>query len=207
METNTNINNNVNNSNHKLPLYLIFGGITLLLMVVLLVWRNKQSTLTPPWAVTTENKLTTPTPIVHSVFGSLTISSKTGSNIFSLGQPITLVVSGDSQGKDVVGYDVLFQYPSSDFSFVSKTSATTDFQAYSFVKDNQVSITGAKGINVKTATVFNKMNLVEITFQPKTAGKFTFTIKRNLGKETSKFVDSNTKVYYPSGNSVVIEVK
>lgn len=133
----------------------------------------------------------------------VTSESETG----TVNQPITIILKGFSDGKDVNGYDILFGYNSADFDIVSAESMLPSFQIFKFTKKDHVTFTGVKSLTEKNSTVLNNTELLKITVRPKKKASLNFTILPSSGKEKTKFVDSQVQAIVPQVKSVKVAIE
>lgn len=162
--------------------------------------QNKTSAPVRPTRVTS----TVPTITLRPVIGVMTISSAGGVRL-SKSSPVTVQVQASSQGRQVVGYDVVVTYDKTGFNFVKAASLMDDFKIYSYDRPTYVSLSAIKSLQDSKVTTWNNQSLVELTFQPKKAGTYTFSLTP-IGKEASKLVDEKAQAIYPSTGQLQLEV-
>jgi hypothetical protein len=133
------------------------------------------------------------------------VPEKSGS--YTVGKEVAVFVTGDSQGKDVVGYDILLTYDPNILSVPVVTSSDTSFQVTSFTKKKGfVSITGTKTANNQSTNVFKNTQLVKLVFNATKKGTVNVAIKQQVNKEQTKFVDATFQHLYPQVGLVTLEV-
>jgi len=179
--------------------------IALILVVILGIFiyistQKKTPTSIRPNRVTSTIPTVTPRPIV----GSMTISSSGGIR-FSKNSAVTLQIKASSEGRQVVGYDVVVTYDKTAFDFVKATSLMDDFKVYSYDRPTYVSLSAIKSLQDNNVTTWNNQSLSELTFQPKKTGTYIFSLT-SVGKETSKLVDEKAETIYPSTGQLQLEV-
>lgn len=125
---------------------------------------------------------------------------------FPLGQPINFQIMADSDGKEVVGYDVLVSYDNKAFNLTRLTSLQPNFDIYKFDKPDHLSITAVQSLSNKNAIIFTATALTEMVFQPKMVGRYTFTLLQMSGKEKTEFVSNQVERIYPRLNAITIEI-
>lgn len=161
--------------------------------------QKKPSAPIRPSRVTSTAPSVTPRPIL----GSMTISS--AAPRVSKSSPVTVKIQASSEGRQVVGYDVVVTYDKTGFDFVKATSLMDDFKIYSYDRPTYVSLSAIKSLQDDKVTTWNNQSLVELTFQPKKVGNFTFSLAP-IGKEASKLVDEKAQAIYPSTGQLQLEV-
>lgn len=184
------------------PLTVIIVLILLVVLGTVLYVSTQKNTSAPirPTRVTSTVPTVTPRPVL----GSMTISSSGGTR-FSNSSPITVQIQASSEGRQIVGYDVVVTYDKTGFDFVKATSLMDDFKIYSYDRPTYVSLSAIKSLQDDKSTSWNNQSLVELTFQPKNTGAFTFSLTP-VGKEASKLVDEKAQAIYPSTGQLQLEV-
>ena len=129
--------------------------------------QNKTSSPIRPTRVTSTVPSVTPRPVI----GAMTISSSGGVR-FSKSSPVTVQVQASSQGRQVVGYDVVVTYDKTGFDFVKASSLMDDFKIYSYDRPTYVSLSAIKSLQDNKVTTWENQSLMELTFQPKKLGPF-----------------------------------
>ncbi len=175
---------------HKQYVRLIFFG-AVGVVVLLLIFFGLRARLFSPQAAKTVS--VPPAPPFTLGPGRLLLKTKTGESLFSVGQPITLVVVANSAGQPIAGYDVVVKYDPNSASFVSSKSLLDDFQAFPDKTASAAAITAVRKLNVSN-TPFTDTALAEFVFQPKSSGTLQFSLDfvpastrdSNLIDETSK---------------------
>mgnify|MGYP001601606441 CR=1 FL=1 len=189
-------------SSQRSPLFAIIALILLVILGVFVYFSTQKKTSAPIRPTRTTSTIPTVTP--RPVIGAMTISSSGGVR-FSKSSPITLQVQASSQGRQVVGYDVVVTYDKTGFDFVKATSLMDDFKIYSYYRPTYVSLSAIKSLqDIKVAT-WDNQSLMELTFQPKKVGSYSFSLAP-VGKETSKLVDEKAQAIYPSTGQLQLEV-
>lgn len=92
----------------------------------------------------------------------------------SMGQPITLVIAMDSDGKPVVGYDAIITFDPALVSYTTHTSLVSEFDIFRRAEEGKVLITGVKMPSVTNQVTLRNTNVAEVTFTPKKAGTVQF---------------------------------
>ncbi|MBI4973289.1 hypothetical protein HZC27_01630 [Candidatus Roizmanbacteria bacterium] len=184
------------------PVMAIIAFILLVVLGAFVYFSTQKNTSAPirPNRVTSTVPTVTPRPVI----GTMTISSSGGAR-FSKSSPVTLQVQASSQGRQVVGYDVVVTYDKAGFDFVKATSLMEDFKIYSYDRPTYVSLSAIKSLQDNKVATWTNQALVDLTFQPKKAGTFSFSLAP-VGKEASKLVDEKAEGIYPSTGQLQLEV-
>lgn len=124
-----------------------------------------------------------------------------------VGKPTKVTVVANSEGKDVVGYDVILPLSPAEISNVSVKSLVPDFQIFTNESEEYLAVTGIKGLTSKNVNVLSETPLIEITFTPLKAGTLSMFLFEEKGREVTKFVDTDTKLYYPTLTSLDLVVR
>lgn len=112
----------------------------------------------------------------------------------------------NSVGKEVVGFDALIQYDKTAFDFVDAISLMPDFKVKSLTRDTHVAITGILAPQSNTKPVLSDTAILKLSFMPKKAGIYNFSILPKVGQETTDIVDSKSRVEYPRVNMTTVEI-
>lgn len=116
-------------------------------------------------------------------------------------------IVADSAGENISAYDVLVAYDPLAFEYVEAVSLDSNFQAYSYKKDNRLTLTVVKTSQDLTPSIFKNTPVIKLTFKPKKLGQYEFTILSSYDRETTKFVNDQTEVVNPELNEVNLIVK
>lgn len=130
----------------------------------------------------------------------------TGSGPYLLTDQLIIDLFADSNGENVIAYDVLVKYEPLAFDFIKAVSLDQAFQVYSFKKDDRLTLTVVKTSQDQTPSVFVEKPVVRLNFKPKKTGEFSFSILTSFNKETTKFVNEKTEVIYPKVNKIKLTV-
>ena len=125
----------------------------------------------------------------------------------TLNTPVTVVLKADSNGKSIVGYDLVLQYDPSSLEVASASSMLPDFTVYHLKSADHYSLTATKKIASTDPSVFNQTEVLKLVVTPKKAGSLTLNLVAALGNEKTQMVDGTTKVIYPAVNEITLEVK
>lgn len=188
------------------PIIIISIGVILFLMAVVLIFTRRSATT--QIANNTEINQQTISPTTKPTiarFGRLDISVPT-TNI-ATGQDVVVTITGDSMGREIVGYDGLVTYDKSALMLQGAKSIIKDFTIFKFDRVSHLSLTAVKNLNSKTPTILSKTPMAELVFKAVKPGTFSIEIQSDIDKESTKMVDEKTNVLYPNLSSVMVTVK
>ena len=197
--------------NHKHPViqrvYVYILVLTVLLLVV--VWAILKSQSTPqsgaesqPSQTQEQNKV-----VVKKINkGSVSLATKDDVTRVAVGTPITLYLVATSENEDVVGYDALLKYDKNGFTFNTVTSLLPEFEIFKNDGPDHLSVTATQPPKQNTRTILDNSKILEYTFTAKEKGDYTFSLVAAAGRETTKFVNTQTALVVPSTAPVSIEV-
>ena len=114
---------------------------------------------------------------------------------YNVGDTVSVVVSGESSGHDINGFDVLMSYDANKLEFVDVSPGLEQFQVFAFKHPTYISITGTKLVTINTSTIFTGQPLLVAHFKVKTPGKAHFQIDEQYNNEHSKMVDMQANSY------------
>lgn len=180
-----------------LLLFIGFGGLIYIL-------NNNKHLMGDVSQKSTQAPVTEISPTI-GVKGSMNIISTTPTS--RLGRPTSVSVTGDSEGKDIVGFDILISYDSTILRIGQVTPLTSDFQISSYTKNaGIISITGTKSSTVQSESVLTNEELLSISFTPLKRGSADVTVRESINNESSKYIDMNFQQFTPRVNSVRLEI-
>jgi hypothetical protein len=134
--------------------------------------------------------VSSPTPMIYDV--TMELTKKDGLITHRFGQELVIILTADSKGRDVTGYDALVGFDTSKVQLKSVKSLVSDMTIYKYEKDNMVQITGTKSLSSTSLVFFNRTPILEYTFQPIQQGTAIFEIIDVKGKAKSQIVDSRS---------------
>lgn len=189
---------------------LIIGSLVLLVLLGIGMFIFKEKTVTNiTQPISTDfNRLQptiTPTLIPYPVLGSMTVQTKVGLKRLPNNKEFVLVVDASSEGKNIVGYDIILSFDKSAFTYVRTISSMPDFNVFSYERPTYISLSAIKSLQNNKIVSWNNQPLVEMVFVPKKTGTFVFTLSPE-GKETSKLVDDTAQVVYPKTDKLELEI-
>ncbi len=127
-------------------------------------------------------------------------------NIGQDNKNLELNIVADSDKENISAFDVLVGFDPLAFDFVEAVSLDAAFQVYSFRKDKRLTLTFVKTSQDQNLSVFSGKAVVKLSYKPKKAGDFSFTILSTSDKETTKFVNEKTEVIYPKVSEIKVTV-
>jgi len=126
------------------------------------------------------------------------------------GESFEVDVLADSSGKNIVGYDMVLSYDPLAFNFVESKSILTDFKIYSYNKEGYLFFTAVKSLDSVSKTVLGndqgKSSIAVLIFEPRKKGKYSFSLEKKVGNDTTGLVTDQTEVLNPMLNSLDVEV-
>lgn len=161
-----------------------------------------------PMAVSTNFEETSQVPdeVEGVVEGSFIVS--VGDNAsYAVGVPLIVTVNADSNGRGVVAFDAIFQYDTSAFTLGSLSSSVVGFSAVSNVRRGYLEVTSSKDPQTTVVPVFKNTNVLTFTLVPQKVGNYSIRLIDKVGGSSTKFIDSNTKIFLPKTGSVSVTVK
>lgn len=122
----------------------------------------------------------------HALFSI--VPTKVGVLTYKVGKQVSVQVVGSTDGKEVIGYDVLMTGGKNAYDVVSVKSLIPEFTILKFLKDNHLTITGILKPSAKEQKSFEGTPIVEVVIVPKQTGTLNLQILSEQGKESSKAI-------------------
>ncbi len=188
----------------KAPYIAVILGVLVVFVIIIMFFVSALKPAKKQSAQTKNQLSNTNVNKIPSV-GSMKLEATTPS--VSKTQPVTLTLIADSNKYTVSGYDALVTYDTTAFDFVKGTSKIKDFSAYTFKRTGHVTVTAVKALQSNTPIEFVNVPVIELTFQPKKAGSYVFSVKKSIGVENTAIVTTTSKKMSPLVNSVSIIVE
>jgi hypothetical protein len=193
------------NSNHHFRFLITIVFLVFVSLILILIYSKFFSspiiTGTPMTAVSV-----TPKKTEKATFGQVMLKNSLGTTRQPITDLVKLEILADSNGADVVGYDLILNFDTQAFKVVGVESAQADFSLFKTEKENSLIITGTKKLNANQKTSLTNQKIIVLTLKPQKTGKFSFEILSSLGKEKTQLVDSLSKIYYPKVNQIEIAI-
>lgn len=128
-----------------------------------------------------------------------------------LAESVNIDLKAQSEGKNIVGYDIVLFYDPLSFEFVEAKSTIPDFKIYSYNRGTYLLLTSVKSLSSQAPTVFGSetdgQTIATLNFKPKKSGKFNFSLRQSTGSDVTDLVTDETEVLSPSLIDTSIEVK
>lgn len=134
-------------------------------------------------------------------------SLTTSQSIMAVNTPVTVTLEANSNGKAIVGYDLVLQYDPDSIEITSATSLLPDFTVYPIKSADHYSITATKKITSEDPSIFSQMGILNLIVTPKKSGSLNLGLVSSLGNEKTQMVDETTKVIYPEVGEITLQVK
>ncbi len=128
------------------------------------------------------------------VRGTLSIAPASERYIYEKGESVVLLLIGNSDGKDAVGFDAALKINQNVLGFSQSISKLPSFETFDNVNAERVYIGGIRRLDSKNASIFDNAELAELTFSAQAEGHsnvdFIFkpgdTTESNIVLTTSK---------------------
>ncbi len=195
----------MNDETHS-PKIMFFGFFTIIIVIIVMVTMyglSKKNSLFPGSNSSQNIPSVVPTKTIE---GSVSLSVDSTVKAIVNGRTFLKVI-GNSNGKEVTGFDLLLKYDPLMVEVMQVQSTAQDFQVMSKDGGNILSITGYKMPSAKTKSVFSESEIINIVVRPKKAGPAVFEILAENGKEVTKFVDASTSIFYPATGKITVEIQ
>lgn len=182
---------------------LCAGAIACLILYIVVFQKNPQ----PGSSVSTYAAETpAPTQTIERQ-GSITLMTKDKSQTVSFAKPIHIIISADSAGESLTGFDAVLQFDTSALSFVSATSLDPAFTLYKNNRDTGLNMTGVIEVGDNMPHVFVNAPLVEVVLQPKKIGSATVVLQMSPGETNdSNLINNQTSDILGSVTGVTVDV-
>lgn len=189
---------------------VIFAAVVVIfaLIFVFLFLRNKgMNKNSSPGAGFTQNIVSSPTSmIVKTKKGGIVLKTSDGLTKKSLGQTFTVDAILASPETQLASFDMLINYDKSKLDLVKSQPGIDGFQLVIVQDSDGVAITAFKSPSSKLLHNIDQVKLLSLSFRPKAKGKMTVAVVKEKGKRTTKFIDRQTKIYYPEVGETEIEI-
>lgn len=185
---------------------LVIIAIVIIIVIFVVIQKSVKKT-NPLTVIPTSSPISNPSPaknIINS--GSFNLKIADGAVKKESGKEFTVDVLADSNGKDVVGYDIILQFDSTRLDFIKSESKINDFTIYKNNDTGKISFTGVKKIASNSTNILSGKSLVTLTFKAKAQGHASISIIKERQKEVTQFIDGQTQIYYPKVNSINLEI-
>lgn len=146
-----------------------------------------------------------PTLMPHPSAGSFTLTTQDGRTRYPVDSQIKLILTADSGGTRVVGYDAVLKYTLAGFAYSKTTSLIPDYQVYAKDAGTYISASGVQALTSSVSGVFTNTPLLQFEFTAARKGTYTFFLMQK-GSETNKMVDDKAQTTYPQTGKLQLEI-
>lgn len=188
---------------HNRKKYIVIIAVA----VVVVGWLLLRRALNKPTLNTVGKKPAVSQPVIVKSFKLGSLSFESDQEVVPVSQNVGLKLKASSEGKNIVGYDIILKYDTDAFELSTKESLLPNFSIYVFKNDDGVTITGLKDPEDNSVSIFDGTPLVELSFVSKTQGAYDFTVVPDRDKEKTQLVDNKSQVYFPSLNNFSLQVE
>jgi len=192
--------NNV--SKQKMFVFVVF---VLLLMTVFLIIANQLKKNQVP-SQTNKTEVSPTIILTKTKIGRMELILKESAQPI-IGQPFSLILLADSNGKKITGFDALIGYDKTALELINATALKEDFKVSSFDNIAGKTVNGARKIQYNQPVVFSNTELMELNFKPLKIGVFSVNIVDKINKETTQMVDTDNKIIYPGAFSFSVNIQ
>lgn len=190
-----------------MKLLLLSLVIVFAVLLFVLYSSQKEKNLEESSKVATSQNPSVVTETVAPIPTEGVFSLTAGQSAVAVNMPVTVILQADSNGKAVVGYDLILQYDPAGLEITGATSLLPDFTVYPIKSADHYSVTATKKIASKDPSVFSETAVLQLVVTPKKTGNHTLQLISTLGNEKTQMVDETTKVIYPAVSEITLEVK
>lgn len=138
---------------------------------------------------------------------TMTLETDLTGGQMKVGDMVELSLFADSNGKNIVGYDVVIYYDSLAFDFKRGLSSLSDYNIFTYKKGHYFTITGLKTLQSAPSPMTKANKLATLTFEATKTGQFEFSLLSSNDKDKTDLITDKTEVLIPALNKVIVEVK
>ena len=136
-------------------------------------------------------------------FDSLTTGAST---TLPVGTVRNVSVTMDTQGNNVVAYNVIINYDPTKLTIGKITSTVNGFSVVQHERTaGYIVVDGVKSTSDKSATVFANTPILSVPVTVKSSGDTWLKLVERSGRDEAKFFSENVTPYYPAGADVTIQ--
>lgn len=146
--------------------------------------------------------------------GSYTFNVSPGStqletqSTFSVGAVKMVAINMNTDGKNVLGYNLIIQYDPSQVTVGRVASAVPAFTATQTERTpGFIVIDGVKSSPDNTPVIFSNSPILNVPVTVKSAGTYSLSLVEKNDRDEAKFFDETMTPYYPIGGVVTIQSK
>ncbi len=197
--------------NSGFNIFIVFAVVALFVAAAA-VWYSLQSNLAKLTEKSGSQMVVTPTDAAapteaREVQGNASIQLRAvEGSVGRVNTPVTIAVFADSDGKDVVGYDVLFDYNEGQFEFKSAVSNASGFKVSASTQKGILALSGYKSVGEKQPSVFANTQIATVVLIPRQTGSFTLAPLASQGQAKSKMMSADKRAIEPRLSSVNIVI-
>jgi hypothetical protein len=125
-----------------------------------------------------------PVPPKAAPQGSLKLIPEGNRTVYKEGEDVTLVLSADSAGQSIAGFDAVFDTSTTDAKLVTVEGLAAGFKIFSNQESDFISITAVQDEQLPTEKTFQNEPIARLTFTPQHSGKNVLNFRFTPG-ETS----------------------
>lgn len=118
-----------------------------------------------------------------------------------------LDVVATSEGRSIVGYDLVLTYDPQAIEVVKAASLLEDFSIYPLKRADHYSLTATKKLASQTPTLLDSTPVLRLTLLARKAGSLQLTLVRQLGVEKTQMVDDKTQVLSPRVGKISLTIQ
>ena len=167
--------------------------------------KNRAGVQTNNSATLKQENIVIPTAV--PTVGSLSL---TGDESYSFADNVVVNLSANSNGENIVGYDVILYYDPTAFEFVTAESTLGDFTIYPKDYGNYLFLTSVKSVGSQAPTILgsniSETTIANLTFKPKKVGSYNFSLRQSAEKEKTNLVTDQTEVLSPALTDLAVEI-
>ncbi len=191
-----------NNNSAK---YLVYGAAAVMIVLFIIGLgsmkgdssKKEQQVMMPSPSIEVRKKFQT---------GAISLSLAAGQTSIKVGQPVDIVVKADSAGRSVTDYDIVFENNPNAFEIRDVKTSLSDFSISPYQNTSVYTVTGYQSFGPASPTVFKDTAIAVVTIVPKTAGSMVFKSMSTLNKATTKLIDSDGEILFPTVGQLSIAV-
>jgi len=185
---------------------IFFLTITITFVLLKNKTRSQREKFSPIPTTQVLSPTNTPTPKIKKI-GAISLSATKQAVSLTKGEKITVLAKLNSEGRDVVGFDIILKFDQKSLTLDRVKSLLPSFSLFKRAVSTGEVITGAKKVSQKRKIILNNDPLVRLVFTPKREGQYNIGISAANGIDKTQFVNSQTQIIYPKTTNLSIYVK
>lgn len=155
-----------------------------------------------------------PKPTPAKITGTMATTPKGSKTMYRKGDVVTMLISADSKGDRITGYDAVLRYDPTMLQFDKVASLVEGLDLYQTEVASEVQgktdlvVTGIQSISQKEPFLFNNTPLVEVTFMVKKKGTALIDMVFAPGHTTeSNLMNAQTQDILSSAQGTTLDIK